>query len=152
MEQTKSAINNQLADKGKGRIIVVAMEQDDAEDQVAHGIILIKNFNVFDSGCTYSFIIPRIVKKLGLEILTLSLPFLIMTTKGEPECTTLGIKILLFEIQGETYVWEFIVYRLRDYDVILEMDWLSHNKAFLYCEKMRLLQGQCNSETWVTIR
>lgn len=38
------------------------------------------------------------------------------------EYTTLGIKNLEFQIHGETYVQDFILYGLRDYDVILKMD------------------------------
>ena len=37
------------------------------------------------------------------------------TLGGEPEYTTLGVKNLEFEIQGETYVWDFIMYELKDY-------------------------------------
>lgn len=44
--------------------------------------------------------------------------------KAAEKCkyTTQCIKSLEFKIQGETNVWCFIVYRLRDYDVILGMD------------------------------
>lgn len=72
---------------------------------------------MFDSGCIHSFIAPLIVKRLGLKISTLSYPLLIMTAKY-----TLGIKNLEFQIHGETYVQDFILYGLRDYDAILKMD------------------------------
>lgn len=73
---------------------------------------------MFDSGCIHSFIAPLIVERLDLKISTLSYPLLIMTA----EYTTLGIKNLEFQIHGETYVQDFILYGLRDYDVILKMD------------------------------
>lgn len=38
------------------------------------------------------------------------------------------------------------MYRLRGYNVILGMDWLSYNKAFLDGEKKRIIQALCNSE------
>lgn len=41
-----------------------------------------------------------------------------MTANKGPKYTALGIKSLEFEIQGEIYVWNFIVSRLRDDDVI----------------------------------
>ena len=62
------------------------------------------------------------MKKLGLLISTLPYPIIVTAAKGEPEYTTLGVKKLEFEIQGETYVWDFIMYGLRDYDVILWID------------------------------
>ena len=126
--------------------MAVAIEQDDAEDRVVRGTILINKFKIhvlFDSGCTHSFIAHRIVKKLGLVISTLPYPIIVTAAKGEPEYTTLGVKKLEFGIQGETYVWDFILYGLRDYDVILGMDWLSSNKAFLDCERKRVLRGPC---------
>lgn len=42
-EQAKSANNSQLADKGKGKIMAIIVEQDDEEDQVAWHTILIKD-------------------------------------------------------------------------------------------------------------
>lgn len=77
---------------------------------------------------------------------TLPYPLLIMVAKGESQYITLGIKILEFKIQGETYVWDFIVYGLREYDIILGMDWVSHNKAFVDCKKKRVLRGPCDNE------
>lgn len=77
----------------------------------------------------------RIVKRLDLEMSTLPYLLLIMAAMGDSEYTTLGIKILEFEIQGEAYVCDFIVYGLRGYDIILGIDRLNHNKAFLNCKK-----------------
>ena len=86
------------------------------------------------------------MKKLGLVISTLPYPIIVTAAKGEPEYTTLGVKKLEFGIQGETYVCDYILYGLRDYDVILRMDWLSNNKAFLDCERKRVLRGSCKGE------
>lgn len=42
-EQAKSTNNSQLADKGKGKIMAITVEQDDEEDQVVWRTILIKD-------------------------------------------------------------------------------------------------------------
>ena len=129
--------------------MAVDVEKDDAKDRVVRDTIPINKFMIhilFDSGCTHSFIAHRIVKKLGLLISTLPYPIIVTAAKGEPEYTTLGVKKLEFEIQGATFVWDFILYGLRDYDVILGMDWLSSNKAFLDCERKRVLRGPCKSD------
>lgn len=58
-EQTKSAYNNQPANKGMGKFIPVAVEQDDVEGQVVRGTIQIKIFKVhalFNLGCIHSLI------------------------------------------------------------------------------------------------
>lgn len=42
-EQNKQTKHNQLLDKGKGKIMEVVVKQDDVEDWVVQGTILIKN-------------------------------------------------------------------------------------------------------------
>lgn len=57
----------------------------------------------FDSGYIYSFIAPRILRKLGLTTSTLPYTLKIVASKGEPVFSTIGFKSLEFEIQGESY-------------------------------------------------
>ena len=90
---------------------------------------------MFDIDCTHSFIAPRIVKKLSLKTSTLSYPLRITAARGEPEFTTLRVQTLEFDIQGEIYVWDFVVFELREFNVILGMDWLGKNQTFLDYEK-----------------
>ena len=81
--------------------MAVTVKQDDSEDQVVRGNILINKLKInvlFDSGCTHSFIAHRIVEKLGLVISTLPYPIIVTAAKGEPEYTTLGVKKLEFGI------------------------------------------------------
>ena len=97
----------QQQSRGKGRIMAVAVDQDDDESRVVRGNLLINNFKVFvlfDSGCTHSFITPKIVKQLDLNLSTLKCPLKITAARGEPKFSTLGVKTLRFEIQGRTYV------------------------------------------------
>ena len=70
----------------------------------------------------------------------------ITAARGEPEFSTLGVRKLEFEIQGRTFVWDFVLYELQEYDMILGMDWLSFNQAYLDCKKKRVLQGPCDSD------
>ena len=43
-------------------------------------------------------------------------------------------------------MWDFVVFGLREFDVILGMDWLGKNQAFLDCERKRVLKGPCKTE------
>ena len=93
--------------------MAVAVDQDDDEARVVRGNLLINNFKVFvlfDSGCTHSFITPRIVQQLELKLSTLEYPLRITAVRGEPEFSTLGVRKLKFEIQGRTFVWDFVLY------------------------------------------
>ena len=89
---------------------------------------------------------PKIVKQLDLNLSTLECPLRITAARGEPEFSTLEVKKLKFEIQGKTYVWDFVLCELQEYDVILGMDWLGYNQAYLDCKKKRVLQGPCDSD------
>ena len=44
---------------------------------------------------------------------------------GDGEVTMLGVTNLSLDIQGKPYVWNFIVYGIIGFDVLLGMDWLS---------------------------
>ena len=65
------------------------------------------------------FCTPRIVQKLELKLATLEYPLRITAARGEPEFSTLGVRELGFEIQGRTFVWDFVLYELEEYDMLL---------------------------------
>lgn len=49
--------------RNKGKIYIAHVEEDDNEEQVVRGTIIIKNFQIhvlFHTGCTHTFIAPRI--------------------------------------------------------------------------------------------
>ena len=50
---------------------------------------------------------------------------------GDSEVSKLGVSNLHLDIQGNAYVWNFIVHGLEGHDILLGMDWLSVNQAFL---------------------
>ena len=71
---------------------------------------------------------------------------------GDGEVTTLGVTNLSLDIQGKPYVWNFIVYGIIGFDVLLGMDWLSAHQAFLDCKGKRVLTKPCNCEMRVIYR
>lgn len=70
----------------------------------------------------------------------------ITAARGEPEFTTLEVYSQEFEIQGETYMWEFFIFVLWEFDTIIGMDWLGYNPPFLDCERKSVLKGCCKCE------
>ena len=65
---------------------------------------------------------------------------------GDGEVTTLRVTNLSLDIQGKPYVWNFIVYGIKEFDVLLGMDWLSAHQAFLDWKGKRVLTKSCNCE------
>lgn len=73
---------------------MVYEEEDDNEEQVVRGTILIKNFKIqilIYTCCTYLFITTRIVKKLALTTSTLPYPLRITAARDESEFTILWV-------------------------------------------------------------
>ena len=56
---------------------------------------------------------------------TLPKTYRVTTATGDGEVTTLGVTNLSLDIQGKPYVWNFIVYGIIGFDVLLGMDWLT---------------------------
>ena len=139
-------------DKGKAKLFAVDVEDAENEDHTVRGKILIQSVSVdvlFDSGCTHSFLSSRLVKSLGLQTSTLPKTYRVTTATGDREVTTLGVTNLSLDIQGKPYVWNFIVYGIIGFDVLLGMDWLSAHQAFLDCKGRRVLTKPCNCEMGV---
>ena len=136
-------------DKGKEKLYAVEVEDAKEDGHTVQGKILIQSVSVdvlFDSGCTHSFLSSRLVKSLGLQTSTLPKTYRVTTATGDGEVTTLGVINLSLDIQGKPYVWNFIVYGIIGFDVLLGMDWLSAHQAFLDCKGKRVLTKPCNSE------
>ena len=133
------------------------MEVEDFEEDehTVQGTISIQGVIVdvlFDSGCTHSFISSRLVKSLGLRTSPLSKPFRVTTATGDCEVTKWGVINLSLDIQGKPYMWNFILYGLEGYDVLLGMDWLSAHQAFLDCEGKRMARKLCYCKMGVIFR
>lgn len=43
-------------------------------------------------------------------------------------------------------MWDFVVFRLMEFDVIIGMDWLVKNQVFLDCERKRVFKDPCKIE------
>ena len=64
----------------------------------------------------------RLVKNLRLQKFPLSKTYRDTTATGDGEVTMLGVTNLSLDIQRKTYVWNFIVYGVKRFDVLLGMD------------------------------
>ena len=64
----------------------------------------------------------------------------------------LGVTNLSLDIQGISYVWKFIVYGVKGFDVLLGMDWLSAHQTFLDCKGKRVGTKSCNCKMGVAFQ
>lgn len=83
-----------LAYKGKAKLYVVEVDENNEEMRTVKGTILMKDNKInilFDSGCTHSFIASRIVKSLRLQTFPLTKSFRVAAATGDFEVTILGV-------------------------------------------------------------
>ena len=93
---------------------------------------------LFDSGSSHSLIAASCVKDLGLEIETLEEPLQVNSP--------LGIRVSVDQIcwDCELEISEILltvdlrVMDMSEYDVILEMDWLTVHRIIIDCDRRRV--------------
>ncbi|KAL8135127.1 hypothetical protein AgCh_009962 [Apium graveolens] len=92
---------------------------------------------LFDSGVTKSFISQNFAKKLKLNVIPLREVLqveianeeIIPVNQVHPKCK--------LKIEGKVFEVDLIPFALGEFDIILEMDWLSSNGAQIDCEPKR---------------
>nr|AXI69408.1 Reverse Transcriptase [Olea europaea subsp. europaea] len=130
--------NNDQNQKGKARVF--AMTQKDAEENsnVIAGTLLIANtpaYVLFDSGATHSFVSTTFMAKSSITCdksegtLEVSIP------SGNPLSTDRIAKSVSIEVEGKPMEANLYMIEMKDFDVILGMDWLGCNYATIRCKE-----------------
>jgi len=88
---------------------------------------------LFDPGTTHSFIVKRIITKIGKGVKIIEKRFVIRTSIGNMVETNnmyvgVGVSLAGYELEID-----MIPLELYDFDIILGMDWLSKYKALIDC-------------------
>ena len=93
---------------------------------------------LFDSGASYSFIAASCVRVLGLEVETLDEPLHVsfpLGTKTRIDRICRGCEL---EISGMLLTVDLRVMDISEFEVILEMDWLTAHRVVIDCDRMRV--------------
>ncbi|KAA0053123.1 ty3-gypsy retrotransposon protein [Cucumis melo var. makuwa] len=96
-------------------------------------------FVLFDSGSSHSFISSIFVQHLCLEVKPLSSILYVSTPSGEVILSKEKIKACQVEVANHVLDVTLLVLDIRDFDVILVMDWLSANHASIDCSRKEVL-------------
>ncbi|KAL2541612.1 Pepsin-retropepsin like protein [Abeliophyllum distichum] len=128
--------------KGKTRVFTLAGQEGEQDTDVITGILPISNIPaivLIDSGAMHSFISTVFMDKIGNKyektngVLDVSIP------SGEIISTNQIVKDIKLEIEGRILKEDLYLLGMKDFDVILEMDWLSGNHATIFCRKKEVL-------------
>ena len=93
---------------------------------------------LFDSGASHSFIAASCVRVLGLEVETLDEPLHVSSplgTKARIDQICQGCEL---EISRILLTVDLRVMDMLEFEVILEMDWLTAHRVFIDCDRMRV--------------
>ena len=96
-------------------------------------------FMFFDSGSSHSFISSIFVQHMCLEVKPLSSILYVSTPSGEVILSKEKIKACQVEVANHVLDVTLLVLDIRDFDVILVMDWLSANHASIDCSRKEVL-------------
>jgi hypothetical protein len=130
--------NDDQSKKGKARVFTLTQKDADENSNVIAGILLISNtpaYVLFDSGATHSFISTSFITKTSItcdkseSILEVSIP------SGRTLNTDKLAKSVDLGIEGKTLEADLYLIEMKDFDVILGMDWLGSNYATIRCRE-----------------
>ncbi|XP_028058330.1 uncharacterized protein LOC114262171 [Camellia sinensis] len=122
-------------------------EEDVGNPSVIQGMLILMNSWVkvlFDSGASHSFISAACVSSLGLEPETLEIAMGVASPLGGKTRVNLVCKSCELEISGSYLICDLRVMEMFDFDVILEMDWLTVHRAIIDCYRKTVTASSLN--------
>ena len=138
--------NNRNAGQGQGRGQrgqLNAMETTTApgDTNFLQGMLPLQGTFVsvlFDTGASKSFISELLVERLKLVVRPLQPPMTVTLPTGRAYSTDVLCPGCTLTIAESPFVYDFIVFDMFSYDLILGLDWLTHFKAHIICDQRRI--------------
>ena len=93
---------------------------------------------LFDSGASHPFIASSCVRVLGLEVETLDEPLYVSSPLGTKARIDRICQRCELEISGILLTVDLRVMDMSEFEVILEMDWLTAHRVVIDCDRMRV--------------
>ncbi|XP_022865719.1 uncharacterized protein LOC111385547 [Olea europaea var. sylvestris] len=88
---------------------------------------------LFDFGATYSFVSTEYVRKLGRTLDIQEGNYSVTIPSGDVQQNNLIVRVCVILIENQELYAYLIVLEMKDYDIILGMDWLSKYQATIDC-------------------
>ena len=93
---------------------------------------------LFDFGASHSFIAASVVRELGLDVETLEKPLYVSSPLGTRVSVNLICRCCELEISGILVIVDLRVMDMSEFDVILEIDWLTAYRVVTDYERRRV--------------
>ena len=133
-----SAPGMQSEARTQARVYAVTQQDADAALDVVTGIISILDHDAYtlvDLGATHSFASKPFLDRFQIEIQPLGGHMRVSLLAGDLLFSDRVVKDNRVLIGGQEFPADLVALDMRDFDVVLGMDWLSRHRAILDCYK-----------------
>ncbi|XP_022899244.1 uncharacterized protein LOC111412541 [Olea europaea var. sylvestris] len=118
--------------KAKARVFALNQHKAEQDPNVIAGILLLSDvpaYILFDSGATNSFISASFVTRSNFACVKTNYELEVNIPSGRTLCTNWMTKAMKLEIDGKIILVDLYLLEMKDFDVILGMDWFGLNHA-----------------------
>ncbi|MFS7931163.1 putative nucleotidyltransferase, Ribonuclease H [Helianthus anomalus] len=140
--------------KTNARVFRMDAREAVQDDNVITGTFLVNNIFarvLFDSGADKSFVDQKFCKLLNMPIKTLDVKYGVELADDTLETVSIVLEGCEMSIKNHSFPLSLLPFKLAGFDIVLGMDWLSHNQAQIVCNKRHIVLKTPNSES-LTIR
>ena len=133
-----SAPGMQTEARTQARVYVVTQQDADAALDVVTGIISILDHDAYtlvDLGATHSFASNHFLDRFQIKTQPLEGRMRVSLLAGDPLFSNRVVRDSKVLIEGQEFPADLVALDMRDFDVVLDMDWLSRHRATLDCYK-----------------
>ncbi|XP_022856219.1 uncharacterized protein LOC111377372 [Olea europaea var. sylvestris] len=131
-----SNLNPMEQKKVPARVFTITRSDAETNPSVVTGkfsFFGITSIVLFDSGATHSFVSTEYVRRLGRTPDIQEVSYSVTIPFGDVQQTNLIITACVILIENRELYADLIVLKMKDYDIILGMDWLSKYQATIDC-------------------
>ncbi|KAJ0531230.1 putative nucleotidyltransferase, Ribonuclease H [Helianthus annuus] len=150
----KNARKPEETKKTNARVFRMDAKEAVQNDNVLTGTFLVNNIFarvLFDSGADKSFVDQKFCKLLNMPIKTLDMKYEVELADDTIETVSTVLEGCEMSIKNHSFPLSLLPFKLAGFDIVLGMDWLSHNQAQIICGKRHIVLKTPGGES-LTIR
>ncbi|XP_021889294.1 uncharacterized protein LOC110808197 [Carica papaya] len=135
----------------QGRMFAMTVPEAATTSEVIQGILYISNIPtrvLVDPSATHLFVSLRFASRIGREPWVLDWVLLIATPTNGALCTDVMFNSCSVEVEGRKFKVDLILLDIKDFGVILRMDWLAAQHAHVDCFRKRVVFKIPNKKTF----
>ena len=131
-----------------------ALTQQDVQtsNTVVSGTVLVSSIYahvLFDSGTTNSFVSMGFIEKHGWKCVSREIDLCVETPIGGVMVADLICKSHVVSIDDRRLLVDLTILDMRDFDIILRMDWLFTYRAIIDCHRVRVTMCTANGDCFM---